>query len=190
MTIYYCQTKVKTMMSQEKKMEYALSLTEYSTKYDVSVSTLRRKIKKSAILNKMIEGKYFLPDLEYRKLSQQNTPPHKSKVDTAPPQELESKKPVVKEYEGEDLEPLLEVKFVEKVESSPPVKVEKKEEESVSELKEAFRMVLSEKENQITTLKSYIADLQTLNRVLESELERLEQLDKKTKSSFYEIEFE
>jgi len=104
------------MMSQEeKKMEYALSLTEYSTKYDVSVSTLRRKIKKSAILNKMIEGKYFLPDLEYRKLSQKNTsPPSKVEVDTAPPQELESKKPVAsKEYEGEDLEPLLEVKFVE-----------------------------------------------------------------------------
>lgn len=175
-------------------MEYALSLTEYSTKYDVSVSTLRRKIKKSAILNKMIEGKYFLPDLEYRKLSQKNTSPPSKKieVDTAPPQELESKKTrSPREYEGEDLEPLLEVKFVEKVvEPTQELTSTKKEVESVVELKEAFRMVLSEKENQITTLKAYIADLQTLNRVLESELERLELVEKKSKTSFYEVDFE
>jgi len=51
-------------------------------------------------------------------------------------------------------------------------------------------LLKTEKENQITTLKAYIADLQTLNRVLESELERLEQVEKKSKTSFYEIDFE
>jgi len=167
-------------------MEYALSLTEYSAKYDVSVSTLRRKIKKSAILNKMVDGKYLLPDLEYRDLTTQNiAPPKKKKVAIAPPQEQATSKNQVEEYEGEDLEPLLDVKFEENSDSQQAGT----DKESFSDLKGAFRLILAEKEDQITTLKSYVADLQTLNKVLESELERLEASLKKKSGSLYDIEF-
>ena len=38
-----------------------LSLSEYSSEYDVSVSTLRRRIKAKKIKCKLINGKYFLP---------------------------------------------------------------------------------------------------------------------------------
>ena len=167
-------------------MEYALSLTEYSAKYDVSVSTLRRKIKKSAILNKMVDGKYLLPDMEYRDLTTQNVaPPTQSEVVIAPPQEQATPE-INKEYKGEDLEPLLEVKFDENLNSEGI----KPNHESISELKSAFRMILSEKEDQITTLKSYVADLQTLNKVLESELERLEGNLEKKKDPIFNIDFE
>ena len=167
-------------------MEYALSLTEYSAKYDVSVSTLRRKIKKSAILNKMVDGKYLLPDLEYRDLTTQNiAPPKKKKVAIAPPQEPATSENQPDDYEGEDLEPLLDVKFEESGEKQQAGS----DQESFSDLKSAFRMILAEKEDQITTLKSYVADLQTLNKVLESELERLETSLKKKNSSLYDIEF-
>lgn len=173
-------------------MEYTLSLTEYSAKYDVSVSTLRRKIKKSAIINKMVEGKYFLPDLEYRELATQNVaPPELKEVVIAPPQEQKTAKLVShtkanqKEYKGEDLEPLLDVKFEESVDKS----VQVTEQNSFSDLKEAFRHILSEKENQITTLKSYVADLQTLNKVFEAEVDRLEQKLKNSTDSLYNIDF-
>lgn len=38
-----------------------LSLSEYSSEYDVSVSTLRRRIKAKKIKHKLINGKYYLP---------------------------------------------------------------------------------------------------------------------------------
>ncbi|MEM7645358.1 MAG: hypothetical protein AAF203_00490 [Pseudomonadota bacterium] len=41
-----------------------LSLSEYSSEYGISVSTLRRRIKGKKIKFKQIHGKYFLPRLE------------------------------------------------------------------------------------------------------------------------------
>ena len=38
-----------------------LSLSEYSGEYDVSVSTLRRRIKANKIQYKLVHGKYYLP---------------------------------------------------------------------------------------------------------------------------------
>ena len=41
-----------------------LSLSEYSSEYGVSVSTLRRRIKNKKVKFKQIHGKYFLPKQE------------------------------------------------------------------------------------------------------------------------------
>ena len=41
-----------------------MSLTEYSSEYGISVSTLRRRIKGKQIRYKLINGKYFLPRQE------------------------------------------------------------------------------------------------------------------------------
>ena len=167
------------------QMDYQLSLTEYSAKYGVSVSTLRRKIKKEAILNRMVDGKYLLPDLGYKELSTQNIAPHsKNKVAVAPPQEPQRKTENAEcsdEDKGEELEPLVpslvNVDFNEKKSAA---NVSKREEsiqhQSFDELKKAFRSILAEKEAQITSLKSHLADVQTLNKVLEFELARLEEL--------------
>ena len=191
-------------------MECTLSLIEYSTKYGVSVSTLRRKIKKSAIFNKMVDGKYLLPDLEYRNLTMQNIAPSKKqkKVAIAPPQK-QSTVESLREYKGEDLDPLLDMNFEENVETTTQSKSDQSKSDqsksdqsksdqsksdqsrsdfqSISELKRAFRMILSEKEDQITILKSHMVDLKTLNKVLESELKRLEAELQKKKTPFYGV---
>ena len=170
-------------------MDYQLSLTEYSAKYGVSVSTLRRKIKKEAILNKMVDGKYLLPDLDYKELSTQNVSPHStSKVAVAPPQEFQRKSESVEDSseggdyddDGEELEPLVpslgDVDFNEKKSINVSKREETIQHQSFDELKKAFRSILAEKEAQITSLKSHLADVQTLNKVLEFELARLEEL--------------
>ncbi len=50
-------------MTQTKNMQW-LTLTDYSSKYRISVSTLRRRIKKQQVPFNFIEGKYYLPDEE------------------------------------------------------------------------------------------------------------------------------
>lgn len=51
-----------------------LSLSEYSSEYGVSVSTLRRRIKGKKIKFKQIHGKYFLPRQPLPSQSQTFTP--------------------------------------------------------------------------------------------------------------------
>lgn len=48
-------------MSQQTSETNWLSLSEYSSEYGLSVSTLRRRIKGKKIRYKLINGKYFLP---------------------------------------------------------------------------------------------------------------------------------
>ncbi|MGH1469522.1 MAG: hypothetical protein ACRBBP_11740, partial [Bdellovibrionales bacterium] len=49
----------------------------------------------------------------------------------------------------------------------------KQKSEELIELKKAYTLVLSEKEEQILQLKQHIVDLQTLNKALENEVGRL-----------------
>ena len=51
-----------------------LSLSEYSSEYGVSISTLRRRIKGKKIKYKLIHGKYFLPRQATPSPSQTFTP--------------------------------------------------------------------------------------------------------------------
>jgi len=51
-----------------------LSLSEYSSEYGISISTLRRRIKGKKIKYKLIHGKYFLPRQELPPQSQNFTP--------------------------------------------------------------------------------------------------------------------
>jgi transcription initiation factor IIF auxiliary subunit len=47
---------------REIKLENWLALNEYANKYQVSISTLRRRIKSSKIKYKLDDGKYFIED--------------------------------------------------------------------------------------------------------------------------------
>lgn len=51
-----------------------ISLTDYSTEYGVSVSTLRRRIKTNQIKYKQLHGKYYLPRQPLPPQSQAFTP--------------------------------------------------------------------------------------------------------------------
>ncbi|MES3036821.1 MAG: hypothetical protein V4736_02855 [Bdellovibrionota bacterium] len=129
-----------------------LPLTDYATKYKVSVSTLRRRIKAEDIQFRFEDGKYLLID-EPSDAHQKN--PHRpslydddSLVSTPVQQEAEAP---AKSQEG----------------------VFSVAQRFLEEIKKAYSAVLHEKEDHITTLKGEISDLQTLVKVLETENDRL-----------------
>lgn len=49
-------------MNTQNEPQAWLSLTEYSVKYDVSISTLRRYIKEDRLSFQLVEGKYIVED--------------------------------------------------------------------------------------------------------------------------------
>jgi len=51
-----------------------MPLIEYSTKHNVSISTLRRRIKEKTIPFKLVDGRYFIVDEEIEKASKGRKP--------------------------------------------------------------------------------------------------------------------
>lgn len=218
MTIYNGQVDGKTIMSGGK-MNFELSLTEYSAKYKVSVSTLRRRIKKGELSFVQDSGKYLLPDAPFDEILEDNFAPSTPNMtvrgfNSAPPQKSNQQSTAVPFLEPlgldlsfnkpshEDFEvPALSDETAshdfsdfdhEGVSFSPVdqvTQIQQRSEELV-ELKKAFTMVLNEKEEQILQLKQHIADLQTLNKAFENEVERLEASNPtELKTSFIKHDF-
>jgi len=123
-----------------------LVLTDYSSKYRVSVSTLRRRIKSDQMVYRFSGGKYFLPDrpLEF---SENHSAKDEFVAEAAPPW------------------PDAPVK------SDEPVLTTAKN--ILNELKEAYQTILKAKDEQILRLQRENADLQTLVHALESENQKL-----------------
>lgn len=198
-------------------MNFELSLTEYSARYKVSVSTLRRRIKKGEISFVQDAGKYLLPDAPFDEILEDNFAPSTQNMtdrgfNSAPPQKSTQQSTAVPFLEplGLDLsfnkpshqevsisalseEPTIQT-FETPIYEDQIVQMEQIQSqvrsEELGELKKAFTMVLNEKEEQILQLKQHIADLQTLNKAFENEIDRLEsvgQIDLKT--SFVKHDF-
>lgn len=130
-----------------------LPLTDYSTKYKVSVSTLRRRIKTDEIHFRFEDGKYLISD----EPMETHTRVHR------PSQQMHA--PVVGS-------PEVEATMVAAANSSDePVLTAANQ--LLVELKKAYSLILQEKEEQILQLKEEVSDLKTLVRVLESENSRL-----------------
>lgn len=139
-----------------------LPLMEYSAKYRVSLSTLRRRIKSGEIESKFTDGKYFLKDGPLQVVA--------SAPETiAPPPQVSSQ--------------------VQVATPKPPAPVAAPAGEAVDpdrfwqttqgllgEIKKAYSLILQEKEEQILQLKEEVADLKTLVRVLEEENDRVKNL--------------
>lgn len=129
-----------------------LSLTEYSLKHHVSISTLRRKIKADDIQYKLDDGKYYIFD------------------------ESEQHRPSLNSEASDNSNSSIQKSTIIKTEVSKP------EGESVitaanrllADLKKAYTQVLHEKEEQIIYLKEEISDLKTLVKILESHNQRNE----------------
>lgn len=139
-----------------------LSLTEYSNKHKVSISTLRRKIKSTDIEFRLDDGKYMIYDTDE---------PTTEAVS-------QTRKEIAPSHSG--------VSYNEQ--HRPSLKSEAQHEnmnkesgESVitaanrllADLKKAYSQVLQDKEEQISELREEISDLKTLIKVLESENDRL-----------------
>lgn len=143
-------------MDSQWPIEYSetswLPLADYSMKYRISMSTLRRRIRNSEVSYKLEDGKYLLPDLVWSKVQRTSIEPSIQK--TSPPQKVLSEK-------------------MEEKRSEVPKEREFGMESMLSEIKKAYTQSLQDKEEIILMLREEISDLRTLVRVLESENARL-----------------
>lgn len=140
-----------------------LVLMDYSTKYKVSVSTLRRRIKAEDIKYRLEDGKYYIIDEPMSTHQRVHRP------------SLESDLAQVGAHQGNQTAPSST-----KPDISDKIAMAKNDEpiltaanKLLTELKKAYTQILQEKEEQMLMLKDEVADLKTLVRVLESENERL-----------------
>jgi hypothetical protein len=135
-----------------------LPLTEYSSKYQVSVSTLRRRIKADDIQYQFQDGRYLILDQpQEHRPSQAISPSHDEPPVAEMPMKHSSTKLESVAIDAQD-EPILSAAN-----------------RLLTELKKAYTQILHEKEEQILYLRGEVADLKTLVRVLETENERLAQ---------------
>lgn len=192
-----------------------LPLTEYSSKYKVSISTLRRRIKADDIKYIFEDGKYLIMDEPvgtHQKVHRPSLSSEKTFLETptsepatrtpAPPvtgtpkssaaSNLKSARAVsgggvglghtaipiaasIAPAEG-TISPAVssqwhaEIQGLSNKENHEPILTAANR--LLTELKKAYTQVLQEKEEQILHLKEEIADLKTLIRVLESDIER------------------
>jgi hypothetical protein len=121
-----------------------LSISDYSSEYQISISTLRRRIKANQIPYKMIGGKYYLS------------------LDSSEPVS-----PVINKYDSGQGK-----KQTEPAPRSQGSEVFSQR-ELVDELKRVYMSSLHDKEEQILTLKQQVSDLKTLVMFLEKEITRL-----------------
>lgn len=167
-----------------------LLLTDYASKYRISVSTLRRRIKNHQIKFRFESGRYYILD-EYpgadhsRDFAGASANPNPSPSGssrgvshTAPPSAYDQT-PLSSEMAEEHLHELGSFHFGAGAVAHP----EKVQEPIIStatrllnELKRAYTNVLQEKEEQLIQLKEEVSDLKTLVRVLEDENERLKKI--------------
>lgn len=160
-----------------------LSLIEYRNKYDVSVSTLRRRIRDKAIKFQQIKGKYFIFDepIEVEK------PVGKAKYFSpqfdenfvepkeADQSDFDKASSREREHGQQEQQPTLQseqdsVQAIQNFSSQTSLDNSK---EILSELKLAYQKILKEKEEQIFLLREEMTNLQMLVRVLEDENQRL-----------------
>lgn len=188
-----------------------LPLTEYSSKYKVSISTLRRRIKADDIKYIFEDGKYLIMDepvgthqkvhrpslsSEQTFLAESLSEPVREKRNPAPKPVTGSPKSsatsnlsaasaarvgsaaaVASTAPAEGtISPAVssqwhaEIQGLSNKENHEPILTAANR--LLTELKKAYTQVLQEKEEQILHLKEEIADLKTLIRVLESDIER------------------
>lgn len=132
-------------------LEGWLPITEYAGKYRVSISTLRRRIKSGEVEFAFKDGKYLLKD--------QPIVLHPVMPVAPPPKS--SVMPVSKTK-------------ADSISSDDPSRINHAQ-DLLNEIKKTYSLLVQEKEQQLLLLRSEVADLRTLVKVLESENDRLKQ---------------
>lgn len=151
-------------------MEKWLLLTDYASKYRISVSTLRRRIKAGAQAHRFEAGRYYLQD-QYEPQAEASMPGHVSmqqlsQISVASATMASTNMASTATPVAAFAAPLA----VTHISDEPLITTTSK---LLNELKQAYTLILHEKEEQIIYLKEEIADLKTLVRVLESDNARL-----------------
>jgi len=137
-----------------------LPLTEYSSKYQVSISTLRRRIKADDIKYQFKDGRYLILDQPQEHRPSQTMSPSLEKSPVAPAP-VRSNTPQAVSLESVSIKDQAEEPILEAANRL------------LTELKKAYTLILHEKEEQILYLRGEVADLKTLVRVLEAENDRI-----------------
>lgn len=130
---------------------------EYSAKFRVSLSTLRRRIKAGEIEYKFADGKYLLKDGPLQFV-------HQEAETIAPPTPANA-------------QPTLKLQPAPAPDNGDQFWLATQG--LLNEIKKAYSLILQEKEEQILQLKEEVADLKTLVRVLEDENLRMKNLQPK-----------
>jgi len=146
-----------------------LPLTDYSTKYQVSISTLRRRIRRGRAEVRFLDGRYYLKDsplIEHSvavlaKIKDEQVPPHQVNSHHISQSSLRSS--------------LMNSERVDLDGEAPLVTTTNN---ILNEIKKAYKLVFKEKEEQVLILKEEISNLNMLVRVLESENDRLKKISK------------
>lgn len=156
-----------------------LPLSTYATKYRISVSTLRRKIKGEKINYQLEAGKYFLldePPDDYLFGPASELTTQTTQMNSQLSSHLDSQ--VSSQMDSQASTPAtVEAQLASQVDIQGNEAVFLMANRMLDDLKRAYMVILQEKEEQILQLKGEIADLRTLVRVLESENRRLGQSD-------------
>jgi hypothetical protein len=176
-----------------------LPLTEYSSKYKVSISTLRRRIKADDVNYVFEDGKYFLLDSPTIGPVSTHQRIHRPSPGNSERKNIASEAGSFSEtlMSAPQYRPLANTMgsivseaapffaFQSQAESAPaakpaPIPAPNVEEpvlaaanRLLTELKKAYSQILHDKEEQVLHLREELADLKTLVRVLESENDRL-----------------
>ncbi len=164
-----------------------LPLAEYSSKYRVSISTLRRRIKSEDIRFVFEDGKYFIQDDPMGTHQRVHRPsPNISEETLMSAHTVRESAPMFgmqsAQHGGPQTSAFTEPASVASSTSpaagaldEPVLEVASR---LLTELKKAYSQILHEKEEQILHLKEELLDLKTLVRVLESENDRLNRQQK------------
>lgn len=141
---------------QQQSNKKWVPLIEYSNRYHISISTLRRRIKLESIPFKLEGGKYYILDDEGAAVEEPSLQTNKRAA--TPQSEQEMPKFEASSSSGRDETILSAANRL------------------LDELKRAYTAILQEKDEQQKILREEIADLKTLVRVLEDENNRLQNL--------------
>ena len=135
-----------------------LPLAEYSMKHQVSISTLRRRIKSDEVKFRFDDGKYLILDEDPTKVAfaEEHRPSLKSEVQKNSAQASQDRKTNISFQPQDSSESVISAAN-----------------RLLLDLKKAYTQVLQEKEEQILSLREETMDLKTLIKVLESENSRL-----------------
>ncbi len=139
-----------------------LPLAEYSIKHQVSISTLRRRIKSDDVRFRFDDGKYLILDEDAKSVvaAEEHRPSLNSEV---------QKNSALATHTS--VETFQTPSYLQSAETSESVIAAANR--LLSDLKKAYTQVLQEKEEQILSLREETMDLKTLIKVLESENSRL-----------------
>lgn len=151
-----------------------LSLTDYSSKYRVSVSTLRRRIKNETIDYRVEHGKYIVPDQPFESFGFEKSIkiPNTSNAMTG-----SGAKSRMNSFDSSNLVTIgtTDLEESKRVIAEKTEALHKQENDFattkllLNEIKKAYMAVLQEKEVHIIELKRELSDVNTLVRALERE---------------------